>query len=111
MNQSITTQQRVERVIVRRIIHDALRAGYALNVFNDDGYDYELPEPSTKTKSILDAMFATDEEWLWFFRDNKRVGWVFFVYGNSGWYVISDYSTNLESVLEGANKLVNRFSL
>jgi hypothetical protein len=32
-------------------------------------------------------------------------GWVFFVYGNDGYDVISDYTTNLESSLTATNKL------
>jgi len=30
---------------------------------------------------------------------------VYFVLGNSGWDVISDYTTNLEALLAGANAL------
>lgn len=33
----------------------------------------------------------------------RPIGWVRFVYGNDGHDVISDYTTNLESVLEPIN--------
>jgi len=35
-------------------------------------------------------------------------GWVYFVYGNDGWDVVSDYTTNLEAVLKGSGELAER---
>jgi|SRR5215831_8477711 len=103
---SVIMRQHIERMIVRRVILDALRAGYSLNVNNGGDLD-ELPEPTTDRKLILDTMFATDEDRLDFYPSTpeQKGGWVYFVYGNDGYDVISDYTTNLETVLEGANKL------
>ena len=121
---AVAARQRVERSIVRRVILDALRAGYTLSVF--DGEEVTLTQ-STSARAVLAAPFTTDEDWLLFSRPgdsalrlttsaffrpsiNAREGWVRFVYGNAGYDVISDYTTNLEDVLKGANALTDRYS-
>lgn len=38
----------------------------------------------------------------------KRIGWVRMIYGNDGWDVMADYTTNLEDVLTDANKLADK---
>ncbi len=102
MSGSVKMRQHVERLIAQALIKDGLAAGYAINV-NNGGDKHELETPSTDAKVIEETMFATDEEHLIFYKDGKRVGWVWFVYGNSGWDVISDYTTNLEHIMAGAN--------
>lgn len=37
-------------------------------------------------------------------------GWVYVVMGNDGWDVISDYTTNLEPLMSGANRLAEKYS-
>ena len=103
------TGQIIERMIVKRIVLDAVKAGYALNI-NNGGDTNEMPNPSVKVKNILDNMFATSDERLLFYKDNKMIGWVYLVYGNDGPDVVNDYTTNLESVMTGANKLANRYN-
>mgnify|MGYP000638497353 CR=1 FL=1 len=103
---TVATRQRIEKRIVRRVVCDALAAGYALNV-NNGGDGPELAEPTTVRKTILGEMFATDDEHLLFYKDGKRVGWVYFVYGN-GVDVVSDNTTNLEDVLRGAKELADQ---
>jgi hypothetical protein len=95
-----------ERRIARRLVRDALAAGYTISVDNGEGEEGPF---KTETKT-LDAMFATDEEHLFFFdAAGSKIGWVFFVYGNDGWDVISDYTTNLESLMPGANEVADAF--
>ena len=105
---NVKMRQLVERRIARRLVMDAIAVGYAINIDNG-GDDYELPAPSVKTKEILDTMFATDDEKLVMFKDGKRMGWVWFVYGNDGWDVISDYTTNLEHIMAGASPLSDKY--
>lgn len=91
----------VEREIVTMIIDDALAAGYEIAVDNGgDGFEYR----GTDKARITDHTFAADDARLYLFRpgEKKSVGWVYCVYGNDGWDVISDYTTNLEKLLEGA---------
>ena len=105
---TVAMRQRVERRIARRVVKDALAAGFSLNV-NNGGDTNELSLPSVKSKEILGAMFATDEEHLIFYKEGKGVGWVWFVYGNDGWDVVCDYTTNLESVMKGADELAEKY--
>ena len=79
---SATMRRIVEREIAAALIADGLAAGYAIAV-NNGGDEDELP-PSTDAEAILAAMFATDDEHLHFYKDGKRAGWVWFVYGNDG---------------------------
>lgn len=58
--------------------------------------------------AILREMFATDDERLLLYRKGRAGGWVSLVYGNDGFDVISDYTTNLEGVLKPANELADR---
>ncbi len=37
-----------------------------------------------------------------------QIGWVRFIYGNDGWDVISDYTTNLEPVMKLVQPLIDR---
>jgi hypothetical protein len=101
---------RVGRMVVRRLILDARAAGYSFNV-NNGGDTNELPEPTANVRRIMESLFATDEEHLLLYRDGKRVGWVQLVHCNSGWDVISDYTTNLEAVMSGASALADRYSV
>lgn len=103
------SRQRLERRIVRRVILDGKKAGYLFNIYNG-GEGYELSEPTARVKALLNAMFATDDEQLFFFKGGKRVGWVRFVYGNDGWDVVCDYTANLEDVMSGATILANKYS-
>lgn len=103
---NVAMRQRVERQIARAAINGLLAAGYTVSVNN--GGDTDEIEPSTDARAILKEMFATDEEHLIAHRDGKRSGWVFFVYGNDGWDVISDYTTNLEQALAGAKALADK---
>ncbi len=104
---SVKMRQHVERVIARRIILDAIHQGYTVTV--DNGEDIAISK-STNVKDILNAMFQTDEETLRFYKDDKRIGWAFLVYGNSGYDVLSDYSVNIENIVQGANALADKYS-
>lgn len=100
----------VEQEIAAMTVDALLAAGYLLNV-NNGGQDDEL-KPTTDRQAVLDAMFQTDLEHLKVWNAGDRIkegctGWVFFVYGNSGYDVISDYTTNLEAVLAPVNAFTN----
>jgi len=97
----------IEGKIARRVIKDALKAGYELSVY--DSGEITLVR-STDAAAIEEAMFTTDDDRLFFYKPGveARQGWVWFVYGNSGWDVITDYTTNLEEVLAGANDLAEK---
>jgi len=103
---NVKTRQRIERQIARKFLRIALAAGYAISLDNG-GDDFEFKD-STDFKFIVGEMFATDEERLYLSKDGKRCGWVYFVYGNDGYDVICDYTTNLEHLMPEVTELSDR---
>lgn len=106
---TIKQRQAIERHIAELFIDSAIAAGYAINVDNG-GDDYELADASTCKTDILKAMFATDDERLYIFEKGKRerFGWALFVYGNDGYDVIADYTTNLETLMTAVNEYTDK---
>lgn len=104
---NVKLRQSIEKKITRRIISDAIAAGYLILV--DEIMDEE--GPSKDLKHLMEQVSQMDEDRLMFYKPDdlkKCVGWVFLVYGNDGWDAISDYTTNLEDVLVGANKVADQ---
>lgn len=110
---SVKMRQEVERKIVTAAVDQALAAGFYLNVDNG-GDDLELRQPTNKRHEILEALFASDEDRLHYFKLDgvlfRPTGWAFFVYGNDGWDVLSDYTVHLEPHLTEANKIADHYA-
>lgn len=104
---SVKMRQEVERKIATALVEESLRVGYAVSVDNGE----EETKPMRRASTILKAMFQTDEDRLYMYTpgSDTRIGWVYFVYGNDGWDVISDYTTNLEPLMVEANKISKRY--
>ncbi len=98
----------VEAELVTRAVDAFLAAGYLLQA--DVNEDPRPEKPTGDRGAILAEMMEVDDEFLgvWFGRpaggDLRPDAWVRFVYGNDGWDVISDYTTNLESILAPVNQ-------
>jgi hypothetical protein len=120
---SVKMRQEVEQKIVGRFVKDALAAGKRLAVSLERGYDHEtMLYGSTDYKKIMEEAFAGDEAHIFIQPADGPVadengsciseGWVYCVFGNDGWDVISDYSANelTEKLLVGANKISDRYS-
>lgn len=117
---SVAMRKRVEKTIVTAFVRDALAAGYRLAVSLDHGYDLdEMLLGSRDRKAILEAAFAGDDCHIFVqpaegpTNEEGRVvseGWVYCVFGNDGWDVISDYTMNLEPLLKNAQKLSDRYA-
>lgn len=97
---SVKMRQIVEREISAAVVDALLRANYFISV--DNGYDIKST-PTQNREYIITSMYKTDEEHLHVYKSGLLStadrGWVFLVYGNDGWDVISDYSVNLESII------------
>lgn len=100
----------IEKRIAKQCIFDLLAAGYCITVHDGEA---DCLVHSRDAKAILAAMRSTDDDVLKVYAprpDNpdemQSMGWVYFVYGNDGWDVINDYTTNLESVLARTNALI-----
>lgn len=107
---SVKMRQKVEREICTAVVDALLAAAFKLGVDNG-GDDFEISDCSDRAK-VLETMFATDEERLYAAKEGIR-GWVYFVYGNDGWDVISDYTVNLEPYIgEGTpvQKIVDEYA-
>ena len=102
---SATMRRLVEKEIASALIDEALAAGYDISVFEGE---YALKH-SINREEILASMFSVDDEHLVMYKDGKKIGWVWFVYGNGGWDVISDYSTSLEPIMGGAVKVSQKY--
>lgn len=97
---SCRTRIAMERVIAAATIRAALKAGFTLSVF--DGEEVTI-KCSTNFEDILFSMCTTDEDFLYLNRgggNGKRVGWIRFIYGNTGYDVISDYTLNVEKLFD-----------
>lgn len=88
----------------RGTVDALLQAGYWLRT---DEHDDPRPEQPTQDRdAIVKEIAEVDDEFLavWFeapsAEDRRPNAWVRFVYGNDGWDVICDYTTNLETVLQ-----------
>jgi len=103
---NVKTRQSIEKRIARKFVRIALAAGFAISLDNG-GDDFEF-ENSTNFRHIIGEMFATDDERLYLSKDGNRCGWVWFVYGNDGWDVICDYTTNLEELMPEVEKLSDK---
>jgi hypothetical protein len=95
-------RQEIEKKIARKVIDDALASGYTLDVHDSEEW---VIQNSSDADAVMAAMFSTDDDSLHIRKDGERIGWVWFIYGNSGWDVISDYTVNLEDLLKGASEL------
>lgn len=109
----IMKRQEIEREIAKKVIEVILHAGYAISV--NDGEETTVKRSVDKNE-IFGAMFTTDEDYLMVHSiqdaggfEPKHFGWVWFIYGNSGWDVISDHTTNLEDVLKPATDFAQKF--
>lgn len=100
-----TTTATIEARILRRVIRDAIAAGYELSVY--DGETLTVRN-STNARAVFAALRTTDMDWLQFRKGGEAFGSVLFVYGNDGWDVIADNNTRLEPVLAGATALAER---
>lgn len=92
---------KLEQRIVKMTVDALLAKGYTLSVF-----DGEEEHTATKErKAIIDALMETDEDYLNVSSSDNTVnlGWIRFIYGNDGYDVISDYTTNLDEDLAGVN--------
>lgn len=107
-------RQELERKIARAVIKGLLDCGYRISVYNGED---DVTMTSQNLRQILGWMFETDEDTL--FVEHwpavaetgwERLGWVQFIYGNNGYDVIHDYTTNLKDALKKANELAEKYA-
>lgn len=105
------TRFELEWKIVEMVVTDLLAAGYRL-AFDHDGED-KIYTIAKCDLAIMEELFACDEETLYVYsrKDGKlNRSFVKFIYGNSGYDVVSDYGISLEEVLTPANKYADQYA-
>lgn len=96
---AIRQRQRIEQTIALVAAQALLEDGFLLGVH--DGEELVMHH-SKSLEQVHSALFSTDEDYLYVYvkdddkRDPRPQYWIRFVYGNSGWDVISDYSVKLD---------------
>jgi len=113
-------RQTIEKKIVSKLVDDILAGGYRIAVSLERGYDVdEMLLGSTDKNKIMDEALGGDDCHLFIQPANGPTvvdgsviskGWVYLVFGNDGWDVISDYSMKIEPLLENVNKLADKLS-
>lgn len=98
MTGSVKMRQHVERQIVTAVIDALLAQGFEIAI-NNGGDEWEVPFTSNRNQLLAHIMLADDDNLH--IRSSAEIGklgrgWVHAVYGNDGYDVIADYSTNLE---------------
>lgn len=98
MGLSVKRRREIERAIVARIINLALQKGYFVTI-NNGGDDDEI-RASTDQIELNRRIMASDEDVMSFqvgvdsSGSEAHLGFIHFVYGNDGYDVISDYTSN-----------------
>lgn len=108
---SLEVRMRAERRIVRAALKCAIRRGYTLHTVVNGEDDEPV---RTVTEAMVHA-FACDDAHVFLtkpgenHKSNRNKAWFYFVLGNSGWDVISDYTTVLDPVVNDVEPLVARY--
>lgn len=105
----VIIRQQIEKLIVEQAIDELLEQGFWLSV-NDGEEESEITNDRAK---VIDAIMNTDNDYLNVHQcsnppQESIIGWVSFVYGNDGYDVMSDYTTNLEDHLKKTQALANK---
>lgn len=120
---TVKARRFVERAICLRLVKDILKAGYRIGVSLERGYDCEsgMLLGSTDKRKIIEELFAGDDCHLFVqpaegpLVENGQVvseGWVYLVFGNDGWDVVSDYClpARLQPLMAGAEKISDKWA-
>lgn len=104
-----TFSEKVERLLIEQLI-DAILAADPGNVITVNDGEEDVLIDSRDKKAILEAMFSTDEDYLYIGNSAKLVPnnpWLLLIHGN-GSDVISDYSQSLHPIIEPILNLSNQ---
>ncbi len=104
-NKELLYRIATEKAVIKAFVKSALADGCKISVY--DGEAYPLTK-SADLGAVMKAIMSTDEDHLFIWKDGKRIGWVFLVYGNDGWDVISDYTVNLEPLMVDAQAVSDK---
>lgn len=91
---------KLEERITKALIRSILSKGYTINISIGDGEEFD--KPSKKFKECFKMATAGDEARIYLYStpllDDACDGWVYLVFGNSGYDLISDYTVNCDKL-------------
>lgn len=96
------TRNDIEKRIFEHCVKELLESPRMFSLHLSDGEEIVV-EDSRDAKEIVEAAFSTDGDDLYVTytsEGKKGRGYIRFIYGNSGWDVINDYSVWLEPHIE-----------
>ena len=105
LSPEVKKRQNIEKAVIRAFVKSALADGCDISVY--DGEAYALKRSTDQTK-IMAAIMSTDEDRLDVWKGDKMIGWALLIYGNDGWDVICDYTTNLEPLMADCNAVADK---
>lgn len=111
---SIKMRQIVEKEISAAIVKALLTKGFEIQVDNGDSVSHWM----INFANIIKRLYRTDEDRLYVRYANNSGetsvdGWVYLVYGNYGWDVLSDYTVNLEKFIgdeSPVQKIIDKYA-
>lgn len=109
---SVRLRRLVEIAIVRMLVTHLIAAGFMITVSYGEDPDEDPVKQGTDVAEIVDAAFAVDDCCIFVHKPNKKrpFAWINLIYGNDGWDVISDYTTNIEDHLKNVNDYADGLS-
>lgn len=103
----------IERKIAAKVVEDILAAGYSITIAYHDSNSDTIVQ-STDAAAIVAELNQCDVEYLLVHEAGsnrfEHLGWVEFVYGNSGYDLIAENTNSLEWLLAGAEALADRIA-
>lgn len=99
----------VERILVDAYITEAVKQGWVLHSVDDEDGDDGTSLVESVTEAV-EAVFAYDECHVYLTHGAvPHISWFWFVLGNEGWTVLSDYTTDLDPVVDALTMRVDAF--
>ena len=103
---SVRHRARIELKLVNALIRRAKEFKYDFFIYEEDTIDSLV---ATSPKEFKTELFNLDDATLIVIReDNIQMGWIKLVFGNDGYDLISDYTTNLEDFLKPINEYADK---
>jgi hypothetical protein len=105
MSENVALRRRItlETTITKKLIARLL-SQWSNNLAINSGDDADDYAGRNRTKLVSACLGVDDCRVYLMNADGKTAnGWVYLVYGNDGWDLISDYTTNLEDMLAPIN--------
>lgn len=99
----------MEKIIGSTLVDELIAAGYEVTI-NNGGETNELPY-TVDAAAVKAAMRATDEEHIHVRTRDAYIGWIFLVYGNTGYDTVCDYTINLTAIVDKLDGIVTAFEL